>query len=103
MQRILTFMMVLLAITLISACGNSHTHAEEEAHEHGPETHTHSEVADTAGTYVDSTAAFFGDEGHEHGPETHEHDGDEAHESDDDGHAHGPETHEHDDDDQGHQ
>jgi hypothetical protein len=61
------------------------TTAGEEAHEHGEDTHTHpATAADTAGTYVDSTNAFFGDApdraqedaDHEHGPETHTHEAD---------------------------
>jgi hypothetical protein len=64
----------------VSACGAS------QDHEHGPDTHTHEEEAagtaargDTAGTYVDTTGAFFDDTtgvrsgDHEHGPDTHTH------------------------------
>ena len=80
---------LLLAFTL-TACGDeadsqveggaAAAAAAEAGHEHGADTHTHEVVADTAGTYVDSTGAFFGegdaaeaDADHVHGPETHEH------------------------------
>lgn len=92
MQRLFTFLITLVFLTLFSACSNnSHSHAAEEDHEHGPDTHTHDEpvAADTAGTYVDSTSAFFDNEAAE---------GEDHHEGEDADHEHGPETHTHDDD-----
>lgn len=71
----------LLALSL-TACGGSSSessaHVEDEAHEHSAETHTHERGADTAGTYTDTTGAFFSDDdttaaGHEHDAETHTH------------------------------
>ncbi len=80
MPRIFFSLITVLLMLVFSACGQDHAHVEAEAHEHGPDSHTHGEAVatDTAGTYVDSTAAFFGedDDDHEHGPETHEHDDD---------------------------
>lgn len=90
-----------LALGTAACAGDDHehgadTHTHEEAaqaeaddHEHGEGTHTHDAmVADTAGTYVDTTGAFFkedtppaGDD-HEHGAESHTHGG-EAHSHDD--------------------
>ena len=93
MNRFLSFLSVLVLSGALAACGGSHTHDGSEDHEHGDDTHTHEAApADTAGTYVDSTGAFFNadsdslheaheEEGdHEHGEETHSHD--------DDGHSH---------------
>ncbi|MFQ5568139.1 MAG: hypothetical protein ACE5G0_00605 [Rhodothermales bacterium] len=60
-----------------TGCGGNHT-SDEAIHEHGPDTHTHetpSAIADTAGTYADTTSID-----HEHGPETHTHDDVPAHE-----------------------
>jgi hypothetical protein len=64
---------------------HTHEHGDQtHTHEHGDHTHTHeSLVADTAGTYVDTTGIFFDgveagsvatDPDHEHGPDTHTHD-----------------------------
>ena len=67
-----TFVLILL---LIGAVGCGGEHAADD-HEHGPNTHTHETpalVADTAGTYVDTTSV---DVDHEHGPDTHTHDDD---------------------------
>ncbi len=68
MPRIFLSLMAILLIFVVSACG--------QAHEHGPNSHTHDEAVapDTAGTYVDSTSVFFGEDDHEHGADTHEHD-----------------------------
>lgn len=75
----------LLALSLTACGGNgqapdagSSAHNEDGAHEHGSETHTHDMPADTAGTYADTTSAFFSDEDstdsdHQHGAGTHEH------------------------------
>ena len=84
MTRFLYLSTLLLLIVGLSACQQDPSHAAGEDHEHGPDTHTHAEpmAADTAGTYVDSTAAFFdedehaADGDHEHGPDTHTHDDD---------------------------
>ena len=69
------FALILLLIGAVG-CGGGHSHAPDDAsHEHGPDTHTHDTpamVADTADTYVDTTAI---DIDHEHGPDTHTHDG----------------------------
>lgn len=83
---------ILLAFTLTACGGNGaepgesaataegadHEHAEEADHEHGVGTHTHEAAADTAGTYADTTGAFFSEDDsaaadHAHGPDTHEH------------------------------
>lgn len=92
----LSLLAALLLTLMATACGgdddhahgeDTHTHAEEEAHEHGEDTHTHAATAaDTAGTYVDSTGAFFDDDPQDH------------HEADAQGeaHAHGEDTHTHD-------
>lgn len=87
----LPFCTALLLVLGTAACGgadpahgpDTHTHAAEgEDHAHGEDTHTHEPMAaDTAGTYVDTTGAFFEDEpadadstDHEHGEHTHTHD-----------------------------
>ena len=64
------FALILLLVGTMG-CGGS-----PDDHVHGPDTHTHeasSALADTAGTYVDTTSI---DLDHEHGPETHTHDDD---------------------------
>ena len=84
MMRLFYLSTLLLLIVGLSACQQDNSHAAGEDHEHGPDTHTHAEpmTADTAGTYVDSTASFFdedehtADADHEHGPDTHTHDDD---------------------------
>ena len=68
---VVVFAILFLAGT--TGCGGSHS---ADDHEHGPNTHTHDApamVADTAGTYVDTTAINID---HEHGPDTHTHDDD---------------------------
>lgn len=70
---VVVFAILLLAGT--TGCGGSHS---ADDHEHGPDTHTHETpamVADTAGTYVDTTSIDL-DHEHEHGSDTHTHDDD---------------------------
>ncbi len=70
----------------LTACGGDATETaapaateeEDHGHEHGPESHTHDMTADTAGTYADTSGAFFSEEdstsaSHEHGPDSHTH------------------------------
>ena len=78
MIRSLFFVAIVLLVFTISACQPNPSHNAADDHEHGPNTHTHDEpiVADTAGTYVDSTSAFFDEDEHEHGEDTHTHDDD---------------------------
>ena len=95
-KRLLHVLAVVLLLSA-AACGDeshehgaeTHTHQAEEAHAHGEGTHTHEATADTAGTYVDTTNAFFEAE-----PDSSGEGGD---------HAHGPDTHTHDDDTPSHQ
>ena len=66
------FTLILLLVGTMGCGGDP----SPDDHEHGPDTHTHeasSALADTAGTYVDTTSI---DLDHEHGPETHTHDDD---------------------------
>lgn len=66
----------ILVLVGAAACGGEHA-ADDTSHEHGPNTHIHddpSTLADTAGTYVDTTAIDL--DNHEHGPNTHTHDDD---------------------------
>ena len=92
MQRLFNVLLAIALLFTVAACSNTtsntHSHGDGEEHAHGPDTHTHDDVvaADTAGTYVDSTATFFSDG--------------EGHDSDD--HVHGPDTHTHDNDAPGH-
>ena len=67
-----TFVAILFLVGT-TGCGGAHS---SDDHEHGPDTHTHETppaLADTAGTYVDTTSI---DLDHEHGPDTHTHDDD---------------------------
>lgn len=86
MNSLTTFASAVLLALLLTACGGngtepdagSSTQAAEEAHEHGPDTHTHEMTPDTAGTYADTSGTFFRDEDstnadHEHGADTHVH------------------------------
>jgi hypothetical protein len=86
MKTLTTFASTALLALFLTACrGGSQTsdasssaHAADEAHDHGADTHTHEMAADTAGTYADSTGAFFSgqdstDDGHAHGADTHVH------------------------------
>lgn len=89
MSRILSgFLAILLSLGLVlgtAACGGGEnggavqSATEQADHEHGDDTHTHEPaVADTAGTYVDSTGAdHFGEDSdaddHEHSDSSHTH------------------------------
>jgi hypothetical protein len=86
MKTLTTFASTALLALFLTACGGnssareagSSADPEDEAHEHGAGTHTHEMGADTAGTYTDTTGAFFSDDdttdaGHEHGADTHTH------------------------------
>lgn len=77
---------VILLLFGAAGCGSDHTHTDgaeahdDETHEHGAATHTHddmSSMADTAGTYVDTTTIDMNDEpaaDHDHGEGAdHEH------------------------------
>ncbi len=71
-----TFVSILLILGALG-CGGDRS---PDDHVHGPDTHTHetpSALADTAGTYVDTTSI---DLDHEHGPDTHTHEDVPAHE-----------------------
>ena len=82
------FSAVVFAILLLvgtAGCGSDHTHTDgveahdDETHEHGAATHTHddmSSMADTAGTYMDSTTIDMNEApaDHDHGEGAdHEH------------------------------
>lgn len=86
-KTLTTLASTMLLAVFMAACGGNDpaaqqagtpAAAEQEDHEHGEGTHTHEMPADTAGTYADTTGAFFSEEDsadaeHAHGSDTHEH------------------------------
>ena len=85
-KTLTTLVSTMLLALFLAACGGNDPAAQEagtpaaeqEDHEHGEGTHTHEMPADTAGTYADTTGAFFSEEDsaeadHAHGSDTHEH------------------------------